>query len=199
RCQKNVAKLFRATGAVMNSAQVDAANRFYTLYKPVHARDVASQDKPGSRITGVFRVIADGGCDVDEANLHVRRDCHSIKLFLPVAGGDQIVDKNEQANVERLTPTDDNLAMNEAVIDAVKADAHQRPTTISDAFPRSAAARAASVGGTSVLNTKSSRVARFTPLTRTISGSSLTILSAAMLALPAGRSVKMTRAPVRSS
>src|SRR5438105_4916850 len=80
RCQKNVAKLFRATGAVMNSAEVDAANRFYTLYKPVHARDVASQDKPGSRITGVFRVIADGGCDVDEANLHVRRDCHSIKL-----------------------------------------------------------------------------------------------------------------------
>src|SRR6185503_8175888 len=68
-----------------------------------------------------------------------------------------------------------------------------------DAFPLSAAARAASVGGISVLKTKSSSVARFTPLTRTSPGVSFTMRRAAIVALPAGRSVKITCAPVRAS
>jgi len=55
------------------------------------------------------------------------------------------------------------------------------------------------VGDTAVLKTKSSRVARFTPLTRTTPGWSFTMRRAAMVALPAGRSVKITFAPVRAS
>src|SRR2546423_247603 len=132
-------------------------------------------------------------------DLHLGRHGHPIELFLPVARGDEIIDQNQKSNVQRLAPTDNDLSVNEAVVDAVELNRHQRPTTISDAFPRSAAARAASVGDMPVLKTKSRSVARFTPLTSTIPGSSFTIRLAAMVALPAGRSVKITRAPVRES
>src|SRR3954467_803524 len=144
-------------------------------------------------------MIANRRFDVGEQNLHFRRNGHSVELLLPVAGRDEIVDQHQKPRVERLPPPDNYLSVNQAVVDAIEVDPHQRPTTISDAFPRSAAARAASVGGTEVLKTKSSSVARFTPLTRIRPGSALTMRRAAIVALPAGRSVKITRAPVRAS
>jgi len=58
---------------------------------------------------------------------------------------------------------------------------------------------AASLGETSVLKTKSRSVARLTPLTSTMLASPFTMRRAASVALPAGRSVKMTCAPVRVS
>src|SRR5438105_1556602 len=198
RRQKNVAKLLGSSRAVMDATKVDVTDRFHTLDEPVHAADVAGKNKSRSRIDGVFRMIANGGTNIYEANLHVRRNRHPIELFLPVARCHEIIDENEETDVEWLAPPDDDLTVDQAVINAVEVDTHQRPTTISDAFPRTAVERAASVGDTSVLKTKSRSVARLTPLTSTSSGLSLTIRLAAMVALPAGRSVKITRAPVRA-
>src|SRR3954470_19782513 len=195
----DVAKLLRATGAMVNPAKVDAADGFDALHEPVHAGDVSSQHECGPRIARVPGVIANRRRNVGEAHLHLGRDCHAIKLLLPIARGDQIIDEYEQSNVERLAPADHHLSVNQTVVDAIEVNPHQRPTTISDAFPLSAAVRAASVGETSALKTKSRSVARFTPLTRTSPGVSLTRRRAAMVALPAGRSVKITRAPVRAS
>src|SRR5947209_4872026 len=182
---------------MVNAAEVDAANRFHAFDEAIHAIDVAGDEQTGSPIGGKLRVIADCRSDIAEDDLHLGRHRHAIEILFPVTRCHQVVNEDEKADVERLPPTDDDLAMNEAVIDSVELNSHQRPTTIREALPRSAAARAACVADTSVLNTKSRRVARLTPLTRTMAGSSFTIRRAAMVALPAGRSVKITLAPVR--
>src|SRR5215212_1842750 len=146
----------------MDAAEVDAPDGLYSPHEPLHAADISGDQNSGTWIVGVSRVIANGRFDVGKENLHLRWNCHPIEILLPFTRGDEVVDKHHESRVERLAPADDDLSVNETVVDAVKVDAHQRPTTISEAFPRSAAARAASVGGTEVLNTKSSNVARLT-------------------------------------
>src|SRR2546423_88565 len=185
---------------MMDAAEVDAADRSDALRQAVHGLRISSDQNAGPRVGRVTGVVSDRCVDVGEVDVHLGRHRHSVQLLLPIARSDQIIYENEKSRVQWLTPTDHHLPMNQPVIDAVKVDPHQlRSTTISDAFPRSAADLAASLGETAVLKTKSRSVAKLTPLTSTMLGSSFTMRLAASVPLPAGRSVKMTWAPVRAS
>src|ERR1700694_1937983 len=191
--EENVAQLLGAPGAMMDSAKVDAAYGFHAFGEPVHALGIASDQNSRARVGGITRVVIDRGGDIGEVDVHLGRHRHSVQLLLPVARSDQVIHENQKSRVKRLAPTDHHLSMNQPVIDAVKVDPHQlRSTTISEAFPRSAADLAASLGETSVLKTKSRSVARLTPLTSTMLASPFTMRRAARGALPAGRSVEMT-------
>ena len=69
---------------------------------------------------------------------------------------------------ERLPPAHDDLTVDQAVIDAVERERHEDVTRIA-LPPASTARRAASAGGMSRLNTKSSSMARLTPVTTAMS------------------------------
>src|SRR5687768_706167 len=194
--EKNVTPLLPPSRAVMNPAEVDAADRFDTGHETKHDGDVSRDENPRPRIRCVARVISDRCLHIGKIDLHLGWNRHPVQLFFPVARRDQIVHEHQKANVERLPPSDDYLPMDQSVIDPVQQYCHQwRSRTTSDARPRSAAPRAASAGEAAELHTKSRSVARLTPLTRTSSGLSRATRRAAIVALPAGKSVKMTLTP----
>src|SRR5439155_807420 len=99
-----------------------------------------------------------------EHHIDVRRDAHAVEILLPFAGANRVVHHHDEADVERLSPAHDHLTVNQTVIDAVELDAHAAGVRIA-LLPASAARRAASSGGRSRWNTKSSSIARLTPVT----------------------------------
>src|SRR5947207_13929052 len=116
-----------------------------TLQQGVHRRDVACENDAVARILDVRRVLLNSGRDVGKPQLHLRRNSHAIQILLPVAARYFVVDHHNEPYVERLSPTDDNLPVNQSVIDSVELDRHQLPPcTVRALFPLSAAWRAAS-------------------------------------------------------
>src|SRR5437660_410426 len=91
-----------------------------------------------------------------------------VEVLLPVATADLVIDEHDERDVERLAPADYDLPVDQAVIDAVQRQGHVRGTRIA-LPPASTARRAASAGGMSRLNTKSSNMARLTPVTTAMS------------------------------
>ena len=57
-------------------------------------------------------------------DVHLRWNAHAIELLLPVARRDRVVDEHDEIDVQRLTPTDDDLTMNQAIVDAVQLERH---------------------------------------------------------------------------
>src|ERR1035437_1784289 len=102
---------------MVDAAEIDAADRLHAIDEAVHAGDVAGDEKSGAWVGRVPRVIPDRAGDVGKVDLHLGRNGHSIELFLPVTRCDQVIDENQKANIERLAPTDDDLAVNETVVD----------------------------------------------------------------------------------
>src|SRR5690606_19490809 len=143
-----------------------------------------------------------------EVEFHPWRHSHPIELLLPVARGDEIIHQHYEADVHRLSPSHHDLPVHESIVDPVQFDRHAglpRSTRIA-AAPRRAASSAAatsvssepSASGTMPDVAKCSSAGRFAPVTTMMSGRTRRSLHAAKLQLPAGRSVKTTRAPVAS-
>ena len=55
--------------------------------------------------------------DVQEVHIHLRRNSHPIQLLLPLACRDSVIDENNELNVQRLSPADHDLAVNQPIID----------------------------------------------------------------------------------
>src|SRR6185437_13641977 len=165
-----------------------------------HRRDVAGEQDAGARIGAVLGKRGErvgGGMEVD---LHLGRHRHAIELLFPVARRNGVVDEDDESDVERLPPTDDDLAVDQAVVDPVEHERHApAPCTLIAARPRSAACRAASGAERASANTKSSSVGRFAPATSTASSMPRRMRRDAMVQLPACRSVKITRTLASSS
>src|SRR2546422_9059135 len=98
-----------------------------------------------------------------EHYIDVRRDAHAVEILLPFAGAHRVVHHHDESDMERLPPAHDHLTVNQTVIDAVEHDTHAGVRIA--LLPASAARRAASSGGRSRWNTKSSSIARLTPVT----------------------------------
>src|SRR5687768_7239312 len=180
----------------MDSAEVDTADGFDAADEAMHDRDVPGNEDSRPGISGIAWVIPDCRLHIGETNLHLRGNRHPIQLLFPITGRDEIIDEDQKTDVQRLAPPDDHLPMDQSIIDPVQQNSHQcRSRTTSEARPRSAAPRAASAGEAVELHTKSRSVARLTPLTSTSSGRSRATRRAAIVALPAGRSVKITLTP----
>src|SRR5687768_1181067 len=141
-------------------------------------------------------MVLDGRGDVRKPDLHLGRNAHAVEILLPIALCDLVVDENNEPKIERLSPANDYLTVDESIIDAVQLDRHQpSPWAQSDVRPFSAACRAASAGVSSPRKTNSSSVARLVPVTRITPSVSRMIRRTAIVALPAGRSVKKTLTP----
>src|SRR2546427_6121520 len=103
-----------------------------------------------------------------EDHFDLRRYAHPVEVLLPVAAAHFVIDEDDERDVERLSPAHDDLPVDQAIIDAVERERHAGVTRIALA-PASTARRAASAGEMSRLNTKSSSIARVTPVTTAMS------------------------------
>src|SRR5512141_1147391 len=105
-----------------------------------------------------------------EVHLHLGRDSHPIQLLFPVAARHGVVDEHDELDIERLSPTHDDLSVDQTIVDAVQRERHApAPCTAIAARPRSAACRAASGAVRPSAKTKSSSVGKLAPATSTAS------------------------------
>src|SRR3546814_4277984 len=71
-------------------------------------------------------------------DIHARVHAHAIELLLPVALRDFVVHEHHAFEIERLSPTHDNLPVNEPVVDPDQVNAHvPRPDSRSRVLLRS--------------------------------------------------------------
>src|SRR5216110_1007385 len=128
------------------------------------------------------------GCD---HHLDLRGHAHAVEILLPFASTHGVVHEHDEADAQRLPPPHDHLAVNQAIVDPVEHDAHAAGVRIAR-LPASAARRAASTGGRSRWNTKSSSIARFTPVTSAMSDLPLASRMELVKQDPPGRSTNST-------
>src|SRR5690349_17350443 len=125
---------------------------------------VAHEQNPRPRVGLPFaempRHFGDGGEDDVDPRWHA----HAIEILLPGAVAHLVVHQHDETDVERLAPTDHDLAVNETVVEPDQGQAHAAGMRIAR-DPASTARFAASAGGRSRWKTKSSSIARFTPVT----------------------------------
>src|SRR5690348_7257823 len=137
---------------MVDAAEVDARDAT-RLHEPPHRFDVAGEKNAVPRVGTKPRQFGNRLRDVEEIHIHLRRHTHPIELLLPLTGSNFIIDEDDEANIQRLSPADHDLSMNQAIVDAVKDERHAdftppaAPTTVMAPRPRSAEWRAASTGG----------------------------------------------------
>src|SRR2546425_7733494 len=121
-------------------------------------------------------------------------------FLLPRAVAYGVVHEHDEPQVERLAPADHDLPVNETVVDTVERNGHAAGVRI--ALPPASAARcAASAGDRSRWNTKSSSIARLTPVTTATSVLPRASRIEVVRQEPPGRSTNSTagRPPIASA
>src|SRR4029077_12575180 len=184
---------------VMESAEVDRVHhRSGGGGERGNGREVAGeQEKPGGRCLPRWelgRGLGEGG----EAQLDLRRHGHAVQLLLPPARRDLIVHQDHQLDPERAPPSHDDLAVDQAIVHPVDEDGHQG--TLIARSPAAAARLAAASGVCDRWNTKSTSIARFTPVTTFTLERSRSRASTAIRHDPAAMSTNTTesRSPTAS-
>src|SRR5947208_7621395 len=139
-----------------------------------HVLGVAGEGREGVDITGDEQADARVALPVGQTLQRFRRrrehhldaggHAHAVELLLPGARAHRVVHEHDECHVERFPPADHDLPVDQAVVDSVQRDAHAAGVRIAR-LPASPAGRAASAGGRSRRKTKSSSIARFTPVT----------------------------------
>src|SRR5256886_13046644 len=146
--RSNVAEPLRAPRPVVNPAHVDPADAVAVRRKGGERFDVAGEEDPDARVAlplGEPGRRLRGGREHD---LDLGRHAHAVQVLLPGTGPYRVVYEDDEADVERLAPPHDHLAVDEPVVDAVQRDAHAAGVRIA-LLPASAARRAASAGASS--------------------------------------------------
>src|SRR5712692_1540277 len=178
----------------MDPAHVDPLHLVATGAERRDGVDVAREQDPHARV-GLPLVKSPRRLGAGrEHDLDVRRHAHAIEILLPRTRAHRVVHQHDEPGPERLAPPHDHLAVNQAIVDAVQRDAHAAGVRIA-LLPASAARRAASAGVTSRWNTKSSSIARFTPVTTATSPWPRASRTELVRQEPPGRSTKITAGP----
>ncbi len=159
-----------------------------------HRRDVGREHDSGPRIVAPCRCETRRLGHIREDQLDFGRHPHAIEILLPVAGSYLVIHQRDEPDVERASPPDDHLAMDQPVIDAMTTG----PTSARYGSPRrpwSAARRAASSAEAPRWNTKSTSIGRLTPVTTGSSVCARLARIAAKKQEPLGRSTNTTAGP----
>ena len=122
---------------------------------------------PGRGSRDIARMIANRASRRRaKVDVHLRRHAHAIELLLPVARRDLVVDEHDEADVERLSPADDDLSVNQPVVDAIELEipiSRRSMHRERRASPLRRVPRAPRPATSCGANTKSSSVGRFAP------------------------------------
>src|SRR2546430_12122499 len=187
----DVAQPLGASRLVMDAAHVDPFHPVAVAGECGERVDGPGEHDPGQRIRFPFGEPLGRlgrGC---EHHLDLRGHAHAVEILLLFARTQGVVHEHDEADAQRLPPPHDHLAVNQAIVDPVEHDAHAAGVRIAR-LPASAARRAASSGGRSRWNTKSSSIARFTPVTSATSELPLASLMELVKQDPPGRSTNST-------
>src|SRR5690349_21090173 len=175
----------------MQAANVHAAQAVAVAGERGDGRDVPRDqdaDAPIALPLGQAVARLRGGREHD---FDLGRHAHAIELLLRLARADAVVHEHDELHVERLPPAHDDLAVDQSIVDAIQGDTHAAGVRIAR-LPASAARRAASAGERSRWNTKSSSIARFTPVTTATSARPRASRTELVRHDPPGRSTKST-------
>src|SRR5690242_614464 len=175
----------------MQAANVHAAQAVAVAGERGDGRDVPRDqdaDAPIALPLGQAVARLRGGREHD---FDLGRHAHAIELLLRLARADAVVHEHDELHVERLPPAHDDLAVDQSIVDAIQGDTHAAGVRIAR-LPASAARRAASAGERSRWNTKSSSIARFTPVTTARSARPRASRTELVRQEPPGRSTNST-------
>ena len=56
--------------------------------------------------------------------LNAGRRAHPVELLLPLTARHFVIDESDEPEIERLSPPDDDLPMNQPVVDAIEINGH---------------------------------------------------------------------------
>ncbi len=110
---------------MVHPADVDGANAPIRLFDQTqHRSDVTDEQQArlGARLQ-CFQIRGGIGHRV-ELHGHFGRHAHAIELLLPLTGCHFIVDKHDKAKLERLSPADHDLSVNETIVDSIQLNGH---------------------------------------------------------------------------
>src|SRR5436309_867980 len=153
--------------------------------------DVPHQQDAGPRIFLPLGQPLQGLLGRGEHDVDVRRHAHAVEVLFPRTGAHRVVHQHDELRAQRLPPTHDYLSMDQPVVDPKQRDAHAAGVRIA-LVPASAARRAASAGDRSRWNTKSSSMARLTPVITATSDLPFASRTALVKHEPPGRSTNRT-------
>src|SRR5688500_15262901 len=109
---------------MMDAAEIHRPDRGGVLDQPAHRLDVAGQQNPRTLVGAPLLELAARVLRRREVDVHLGGDAHAIELLLPLASRHFVIDEDDEPEIERLTPPDDDLAVNEAVVDAIEINGH---------------------------------------------------------------------------
>src|SRR6185503_7558445 len=179
------------SGTVVNAAQVDAMNDLGVGgMQRCHGLEVSGKHQAAFSVVLPFPQMSRCIGHTDESDLDVRIYGHPIELLLPVTGRHLIINQDDEVDPQRPAPSDDYLAVDETVIDPAEHDGHQG--ILIDFSPAAMARVAASSGESVRWNTKSTSIARFTPVTTLTEGSPRSRFNTAKEQEPLARSTNTT-------
>src|SRR5687768_13438566 len=122
---------------MMNAAEVDGLDRGTEGDQAAHGVNVACQQNAGALIRVPLIELPARIVRRREVDVHVGRDAHAIQLLLPLAARHLVIDEGDEPQIERLSPSHDDLTVNQAVVDAIEVNGHARlPAPSSVSAPR---------------------------------------------------------------
>src|SRR3989441_5879163 len=189
--QVDVTQPLRPSRAVVQAADVDTAHAVPVGGERRECADVAGHEDADAGVAFPLGQALQGFLGRREYHLDVGRHAHAVELLLPGAGPHGVVHQHDEPHVERFPPPHNHLPVDQSIVDAIQGDAHAAGVRIAR-LPASAARRAASPGGRSRWNTKSSSIARFTPVTTATSGLPRASRTQLVRHEPPGRSTNRT-------
>src|SRR3954462_3754026 len=184
-------ELLPPSGSVVNAAQVDAMNDLGAGgMQRGHGLEVSGEDQAALSVVLPFPQMRRCVGHTDESDLDLGIHGHPIELLLPVTGSHLIIDQDDEVDSQGAAPSDNYLAVDETVVDSAEHDRHQG--ILIDFSPAAMARVAASSGESVRWNTKSTSIARFTPVTTLTEGSPRSRFSTANEQEPLARSTNTT-------
>jgi hypothetical protein len=110
---------------MVDASEIDLRNGRATIAaNRRHRPDRAGQENAPARIRLPFGQSRAGLVNVREHDLHRLGHGHAIELLFPLTRADLRVHQHNELDSQWSSPSNDHLAMDQAVIDAIKYDGH---------------------------------------------------------------------------
>jgi hypothetical protein len=108
----------------MNAAEIHSRYAPREADQPRHRLDIAGEECAAARVALVHGQLLRGAFDGIEVHVHLGRHPHAIELLLPLAARHFVIHEDDEREVKRLSPSHDDLTVNEPVVDAKELNGH---------------------------------------------------------------------------
>ncbi len=110
---------------MMQAADVHGFDVGTPLDEPRHRFNVTGEKNARPRICIPLFQLGGRLLHGSEIDVHFWRYAHAIELLLPLAGGHLVIDQRNEAELHRLSPANDDLPVDQAVVDPEEFNGHR--------------------------------------------------------------------------